>query len=124
MVDNRFCASPAFDVIFDQSAYIAFDSPVLILDFHKTVECPSIEPDTQLDAESPQMTPDVAEESYGRIAAPEFWFFPQSRDQRRRDQPSVFFATCARLIGPEVNLTIEQGLPGGLLLSSHSPIRP
>lgn len=51
MVDNRFCASPAFDVIFDQSAYIAFNSPVLILDFHKTVECPSIEPDTQLDAE-------------------------------------------------------------------------
>ena len=27
------------------------------------------------------------------------------------DQPGVFFATCARLIGPEVKLTIEQTLP-------------
>ena len=30
------------------------------------------------------------------------------------DQPTVFFATCARLIGPEVKLTIEQTLPGNL----------
>jgi hypothetical protein len=29
-------------------------------------------------------------------------------------QPVVFFATCARLIGPEVKLTIEQQLPGNL----------
>ena len=29
-------------------------------------------------------------------------------------QPAVFFATCARLIGPEVKLTIEQTLPGNL----------
>src|SRR5262249_34062329 len=29
-------------------------------------------------------------------------------------QPAVFFATCARLIGPEVKLTIEQSLPGNL----------
>ena len=29
-------------------------------------------------------------------------------------QPAVFFATCARLIGPEVKLTIEQQLPGNL----------
>jgi hypothetical protein len=29
-------------------------------------------------------------------------------------QPGVFFATCARLIGPEVKLTIEQSLPGNL----------
>ena len=28
------------------------------------------------------------------------------------DQPTVFFATCARLIGPEVKLTIEKTLPG------------
>ena len=28
------------------------------------------------------------------------------------DQPTVFFATCARLIGPEVKLTIEQTLLG------------
>jgi hypothetical protein len=31
-----------------------------------------------------------------------------------RDNPSVFFAICARLIGPEVKLTIEQSLPGNL----------
>jgi hypothetical protein len=29
-------------------------------------------------------------------------------------QPTVFFATCARLIGPEVKLPIEQQLPGNL----------
>ena len=29
-------------------------------------------------------------------------------------QPGVFFATCARLIGPEVKLTIQQSLPGNL----------
>jgi Family of unknown function (DUF5681) len=28
--------------------------------------------------------------------------------------PAVFFATCARLIGPEVKLTIEQSLAGNL----------
>jgi hypothetical protein len=28
------------------------------------------------------------------------------------DQPGVFFATCARLIGPEVKLTIEQNYAG------------
>ena len=31
-----------------------------------------------------------------------------------RSNPTVFFATCARLIGPEVKLTIEQSLPAGL----------
>ena len=31
-----------------------------------------------------------------------------------QDNPGVFFATCARLIGPEVKLTIEQQLPGNL----------
>jgi hypothetical protein len=30
------------------------------------------------------------------------------------DQPGVFFATCARLIGAEVKLTIKQRLPGNL----------
>ena len=30
------------------------------------------------------------------------------------NQPSTFFAVCARLIGPEVKLTIEQQLPGNL----------
>ena len=29
-------------------------------------------------------------------------------------QPATFFAVCARLIGPEVKLTIEQQLPGTL----------
>ena len=31
-----------------------------------------------------------------------------------QDNPGVFFATRARLIGPEVKLTIEQSLPGNL----------
>ena len=31
-----------------------------------------------------------------------------------KTNPTVFFATCARLIGPEVKLTIEQQLPGNL----------
>jgi hypothetical protein len=35
-------------------------------------------------------------------------------DQDGADNPSVFFAICARLIGPEVKLTIEQSLPGNL----------
>jgi hypothetical protein len=48
-----------------------------------------------------------------------------------KEQPSVFFATCARLIGPEVKLTIEQSLPGSLSpshakrthrLCGHGPI--
>ena len=30
------------------------------------------------------------------------------------NQPATFFAVCARLIGPEVKLTIEQSLPGNL----------
>ena len=33
-------------------------------------------------------------------------------------QPAVFFATCARLIGPEVKLTIEQSLPSNLSMGS------
>ena len=33
-------------------------------------------------------------------------------------QPAVFFATGARLIGPEVKLTIEQSLPGNLSMGS------
>src|SRR6516164_1116610 len=31
-----------------------------------------------------------------------------------KTNPTVFFDTCARLIGPEVKLTIEQQLPGNL----------
>jgi hypothetical protein len=31
-----------------------------------------------------------------------------------KTNPTVFFATCARLIGPEVKLTIQQALPGNL----------
>jgi len=30
------------------------------------------------------------------------------------NQPATFFSVCARLIGPEVKLTIEQSLPGNL----------
>ncbi len=40
-----------------------------------------------------------------------------------QDQPSVFFATCARLIGPEVKLTIEQQLPGNLSAEDWAMMR-
>ena len=39
------------------------------------------------------------------------------------DQPGVFFATCARLIGPEVKLTIEQTLPGNLSMEDCQVMR-
>jgi hypothetical protein len=39
------------------------------------------------------------------------------------DQPGVFFATCARLIGPEVKLTIEQTLPGNLSMEDWQGMR-
>src|SRR5215472_13430418 len=38
----------------------------------------------------------------------------QTMEWTAENQPSTFFATCARLIGPEVKLTIEQQLPGNL----------
>ena len=38
-------------------------------------------------------------------------------------QPAVFFATCARLIGPEVKLTIEQTLPGNLSMEDWQVMR-
>ena len=38
-------------------------------------------------------------------------------------QPAVFFATCARLIGPEVKLTIEQQLPGNLSMEDWTIMR-
>ncbi len=31
-----------------------------------------------------------------------------------KTQPATFFAVCARLIGPEVKITLEQSLPGNL----------
>ena len=40
-----------------------------------------------------------------------------------KDQPSVVFATCARLIGPEVKLTIEQSLPGNLFIEDWQIMR-
>src|SRR5215831_377596 len=36
----------------------------------------------------------------------------QTMEWTAENQPSTFFATCARLIGPEVKLTIEQGYAG------------
>ena len=39
---------------------------------------------------------------------------PQTMEWTADNQPSTFFAVCARLIGPEVKLTIEQSLPGNL----------
>ena len=35
----------------------------------------------------------------------------------------IFFATCARLIGPEVKLTIEQTLPGNLSPADWADLR-
>jgi Family of unknown function (DUF5681) len=40
-----------------------------------------------------------------------------------KDHPAVFFATCARLIGPEVKLTIEQTLPGNLSMEEWQVVR-
>src|SRR5215472_4691868 len=40
-----------------------------------------------------------------------------------RSNPTVFFATCARLIGPEVKLTIEQSMPAGLSADDWSVMR-
>jgi hypothetical protein len=38
----------------------------------------------------------------------------QTMEWTADNQPATFFAVCARLIGPEVKLTIEQNLPGNL----------
>ena len=40
-----------------------------------------------------------------------------------KTQPATFFAVCARLIGPEVKLTIEQSLPGNLSPSDWADLR-
>ena len=40
-----------------------------------------------------------------------------------KTNPTVFFATCARLIGPEVKLTIEQSLPGNLSMEDWATLR-
>ena len=40
-----------------------------------------------------------------------------------RTNPTVSFATCARLIGPEVKLTIEQQLPGNLSIEDWQLMR-
>jgi hypothetical protein len=40
-----------------------------------------------------------------------------------KTNPTVFFATCARLIGPEVKLTIELSLPAGLSADDWSLMR-
>ena len=37
--------------------------------------------------------------------------------------PAIFFATCARLIGPEVKLTIEQSLPGNLSMEDWQAMK-
>jgi hypothetical protein len=39
------------------------------------------------------------------------------------NQPSTFFSVCARLIGPEVKLTIEQTLPGNLSMEDWQVMR-
>ena len=40
-----------------------------------------------------------------------------------RTNPATFFAVCARLIGPEVKLTIEQSLPGNLSAEDWAMMR-
>jgi hypothetical protein len=40
-----------------------------------------------------------------------------------KTNPAVFFSTCARLIGPEVKLTIEQSLPGNLSAEDWAMMR-
>jgi hypothetical protein len=40
-----------------------------------------------------------------------------------KTNPTVFFATCARLIGPEVKLTIEQALPGNLSMEDWQTMK-
>ena len=40
-----------------------------------------------------------------------------------KTQPATFFAVCARLIGPEVKVTIEQSLPGNLSMEDWQVMR-
>ena len=40
-----------------------------------------------------------------------------------RTSPATFFAVCARLIGPEVKLTIEQSLPGNLSMEDWQTMK-
>ena len=40
-----------------------------------------------------------------------------------KNQPSVFFAACARLIGSEVKLTIQQSLPGNLSMEDWQTMK-
>jgi len=40
-----------------------------------------------------------------------------------KTNPVTFFAVCARLIGPEVKLTIEQSLPGNLSMEDWQVMR-
>ena len=47
----------------------------------------------------------------------------QTMEWTAENQPSTFFAVCARLIGPEVKLTIEQSLPGNLSPADWADLR-
>ena len=47
----------------------------------------------------------------------------QTIQHTAKTQPAVFFATCARLIGPEVKLTIEQSQGAGLDQADISILR-
>ena len=40
-----------------------------------------------------------------------------------RTSPATFFAVCARLIGPEVKLTIEQSLPGNISMEDWQTMK-
>ena len=55
----------------------------------------------------------------------EVWF-EEGREtmvKTARTNPATFFAVCARLIGPEVKLTIEQSLPGNLSAEDWAMMR-
>ena len=47
----------------------------------------------------------------------------QTMEWTADNQPAMFFAVCARLIGPEVKLTIEQSLPGNLSAEDWAMMR-
>ena len=44
-------------------------------------------------------------------------------EKTAQDQPSVFFATCARLLPNDVRVTVEQQLPGNLSMEDWQVVK-
>ena len=61
---------------------------------------------------APGLTP-VAASGWPKIADSRAGAWPRYDGSYGQD-PAPFFAVCARLIGPEVKITIDQSLPGNL----------